>query len=229
MKYFLHLFKWDVILLNRNQLFMIAAVITLLYIGIFYLLKPLGNLTTILIILIFNDPVITGLLFAGVLWMFDKNQNTLQAIAVLPVSPSFYLLSKAMVLSLLATLLSFIMTIAAMGLNFNGLHLFTSVFFSAFMFSCLGFCIGALARNFNQFLLYMIPVLLLNAVPFLSIFDIGESWYFLPLPSTGGIELLRSTFDNRSFGFNLGMYIHLIIWTLLIWLLANKISQSRLV
>src|SRR5690606_14210742 len=129
---------------------------------------------------------------AGILWLFDKNQHTIQVIAVLPIKPAYYLLSKIIVLSILATILSFILTIAARGLIFNGFYLFISVFLSAFMFSCLGLSIGALTRNFNQFLLYAIPILILTGLPFASLFGVGKSWYYLPLPSAGGIELLRS-------------------------------------
>lgn len=224
MHHFWTLFKWDITLLNRNRLFMIAAVVTLLYVGIFYLLKPLGDLTNILIVLIFNDPVVTGFLFAGVLWLFDKNQHTLQAIAVLPLEPRLYLLSKAVVLSLLATVIAFVMAIATKGLNFNGLHLFVSAFFSTFIFSYIGFCIGAIAKNFNQFLLYAIPILILTGAPFLILFGIGNVAYFLPLPSAGGIALLQASFEPKGLTYNLLMYVHLIAWSFIIWFFTNRIT-----
>ncbi|GAA4453755.1 hypothetical protein GCM10023189_19280 [Nibrella saemangeumensis] len=224
----LNLMRWDIILLNRNRLFVIAAIVTLMYVGLFYLFSPLGDLTILLVILIYNDPVVTGYLFAGVLWLFDRNQHTLQALSVLPLPLKSYLLAKTLVLSLLATLLSFIMTIATKGLTFNGFHLAVSVFGSAFLFSCFGFAIGALTRSFNQFLLYSIPFFVVAALPFLPMFGVGQPLYFVLLPSTGGIELLQAAFTDQPIGYVLLLYGHLLLWMWLSWLLALRITQHQL-
>ena len=124
--------KWDAVLLYRNRLFHIALLIALIYTGVFFLLKPLGNLDNVLVVLIFNDPVVTGYIFGGVIWLFDKNQHTLQAVSVLPVRRNLYLLSKILILSGLAVLVSVVMALAARGLDFNWFHLIFSVFYLPF-------------------------------------------------------------------------------------------------
>ncbi len=183
MKQLQKLLTWDIVLLNRNNLFLIGVIVAAIYIGIFYLIRPFGDLTIVLVVLIFNDPVVTGYLFAAILLLFDKTQNTLQAISVLPLTINKYLLSKAIILSLLGTVTSFIMAYATKGVYFNHIHLFIASFFSAFMFSCFGFAVSAVSGTFNQLLFYSIPFFIISAVPFFSVFKYGKIEYFLVIPS----------------------------------------------
>lgn len=221
--------KWDIVLLFRNRLFHIAIFITIVYTGIFFLLKSLGNLNQILIVLIFNDPVVTGYIFGGVIWLFDKNQHTLQAVAVLPARRNQYLLSKILILSVVAVLVSLVMAIAASGINFNWFHLVFSVFLSSFLFSSVGFTMAAISRGFNEFLFYSIPFFIVSAIPFLSLFGIGENIYYIFLPSMGSIELLKGSLTPLNWWYLMIMYFQLIIWTVVSWRLAVKITLKRMI
>ncbi|MDX5321229.1 MAG: hypothetical protein LPK45_08940, partial [Bacteroidota bacterium] len=62
----LKLLKWDLLQLHRNNLIVLALLVAAMYLGLFKLLEPLGDLRSLLVLLVFNDPVVTGLLFAGV-------------------------------------------------------------------------------------------------------------------------------------------------------------------
>ncbi|MBR9999638.1 MAG: hypothetical protein KFF73_11740 [Cyclobacteriaceae bacterium] len=219
--------KWDTVLLYRNRLFHIALLIALIYTGIFFLLKPLGSLTRILVVLIFNDPVVTGYIFGGVIWMFDKNQHTLQAVSVLPANRRHYLLSKILILSLLAVMVSLVMAIATRGLDFNVFHLVISVFFSSFLFSAVGFAVAALSRGFNEFLLYSVPFFIISAIPMLYMFGIGEIMYFIPLPTTGCIEILRASFTSLNSWYLLIMYCQMFIWAVISWRVVVRVTQKR--
>lgn len=229
MNHLRHLMKRDIILLHRNRLFLIAAIIAALYTGLFFLLSSVGDLSLVVVILIFNDPVVTGYLFAGVLLLFDRNQNTILALSVLPVHFKYYLLSKSLVLSLLAAVIAFIMAFATSGVAFNPFHLFCSSFLAAFIFCCFGFLAASYSRTFNQFLFYSIPFFILAGVPFLRLFDYGQVWYYLIFPSAGGIELLHSAFHEQDVLLNLLMYMHLLLWSLLAWLAAVKAAKAKLI
>jgi hypothetical protein len=229
MNHLLQLLKWDIVLFNRNRLFILAAVVAAIYIGLFYLLKPLGNLTTMVVVLIFNDPVITGYLFAAILLLFDKNQNTLQAISVLPLSFKKYLFSKIIILSVLATATSLLMAVATNGFNFSFWHLTFAAFTSAFIFSALGFAIGAVSKTFNQLLLFSIPFFIFSGVPLLALFGYAPAVYLFFLPSTGGLELLRGSFENQPFLTYMLSYLHLIVWAVISWWVAVKITAKNLV
>jgi len=208
----LTLLKWDIILLYRNKLFHVSVAITLVYIALFYLLKSLGNLHIPLIILIYNDPVIISYMFSGVLWLTDRNQNTMQAISVLPLQKIDYLISKTLALSSLAVILAFIMSIAAVGTNFNPFHLITSVFFSSLMFCAFGFTLGSLSNNFLGFLMKSLPLFILSAIPMVILFDLLSPIWFSWIPTLGGVMILQSAFVEKSFLFISLGYLSLIVW-----------------
>jgi len=220
--------RLDSTLLFRNKLFHISAIITIIYIGLFYLLKPLGNTHIPLIVLIYNDPVIMGYMFAGVLWLFDKNQNTIQAISVLPISKSNYIISKVITLSILAVILSFIMALSAVGIRFNPIHLTISVFLSSVMFCCLGFIIGSISSNFLAFLMKSLPVFILFATPVTVLFDGVNPVYFILVPSLGSILVMQSAFVAvEVISIQLG-YIHMCFWTAISIFVCYRITIPRL-
>lgn len=228
MKTLLHLIKWDIILLNRNRLFVIAGVIAAMYIGIFYLLKPLGSLDKILTVLIVNDPVVTGYIFAGILLMFDKGQNTLQALSVTPVKLNTYLLSKTIVLSLLGMVSSIAMAAGAVGSEVNYIHLAISSFFATFIFAALGFAIGAVAKNFNSFLIYSMPIFILSGIPFFWVFGIGSLWWYFLLPISGGVGVLYGSVATVEPMLLFASYLQMAVFCALCWAIAKRVTSKKL-
>lgn len=193
---FQHLFKWDLLQLHRQNLLVISAIIVAIYVGIFYLLRPLGNLDNIFIILIFNEPVVTGYMFGGVIMLFEKSQNTLQATRVLPVSGKQFILSKVVLLSGLSWLTAIILGVSTKGFSINLIHLSAGMIGMAALFTCAGMVMGYLARTFNHFLFYTILVIMPMAVPFLSLFDLGESWWYIWIPSYPALLLIQASITD---------------------------------
>lgn len=225
---FLRLLQWDFVLFNRNNLVVLAFVVALLYLGLFFLLKPLGNLNDVLIILVFNDPVVTGFLFAGILLLFDKQQNTLQALQVLPMPLSRYLLSKAVALVILSILSALVMIIAAHGFAFNYLHFIAGVGLSAAVFIFIGFAAGGRAKNFNQFLLFAVGVMIPIAVPLLWLFDVGSMAVYAAFPSFPGLILLKASLESVPLEWILYSYAYLLIWIGLSWMLAHRTVRQNI-
>jgi len=220
MNHLRRLLKWDLLLLHRNNLFLVAALIAVIYIGIFFLLKDLGNLSNLLVVLVFNDPVVTCFLFAAVIWMFDLNQRTLQAFMVLPVSINVYYWSKAIILTSLAVLVALIMSLAGVGLTFNLLHLLAGVAGSSLIFINLGFILGVKAGNFNRFLAYTVPTMILMALPFLSIFELVPWYFMLPVPTSGSMFILKAAYQDSSFIYLIINYLHTVTWSVITYRLA---------
>nr|WKN39678.1 hypothetical protein K4G66_13350 [Tunicatimonas sp. TK19036] len=199
MKTFSNLLRWDLVLLHRNQLVVISAVLVGVYLGLFYLLKELGSLEKILVLLIFNDPVVTGLLFAGVLVLFEKDQHTLEALAVSPLSPEAYLWSKAVSLTIVALGTSLAMAWAGYGWQFNYVHFVVGVISASLTFIFVGCWLVPPTNSFNQFLVRCIPLLILMALPFIPFFEAASPMWFYPIPSYPGILLLQAAFEELSF------------------------------
>jgi fluoroquinolone transport system permease protein len=228
-RHLIRLLGWDLILLHRNQLIVLSVVVAGLYVGLFYLLKPLGNLNTVLVVLLFNDPVVTGFLFAGVIYLMEKNQNTLQAIQIAPQPLEHFLLSKSLALAILSTLTAFCMVLAAQGSAFQWVHLLGGVFLTGLFFTFCGFFFAVYSRTFNHFLLFTIGFLVLMGIPFLSLFDVADTIYYLLFPSYAGIRLLQASLEELPTGQLLYGYGYLSLWVIVTWFMAlNAIKKSPL-
>ena len=217
-----HLLRWDLILFNRQNLLLISAAVAVMYIGVFYLLKPLGNLNNILVVLIFNEPVVTGFMFAGVIMLFEKSQNTMLAISVLPMSGKQFLWSKMLLLGGISWLTSLVLIIAAKGFSFQVIHLSVGVLGTAALLTLAGLIIGYRARTFNHFLLYAIFALFPLALPFLSLFGAGEPWWYVWLPSYPGMLLLQASVQEILPWQLIYAYVFLLVFVLMAWRLAMR-------
>ncbi|MEM9675850.1 MAG: hypothetical protein AAF992_24885 [Bacteroidota bacterium] len=198
MKALTNLLRWDLLLLHRNQLIVISLLVAGVYLGLFYLLKDLGNLEKLLVLLIYNDPVVTGLMFVGALVLFEKDQHTLEALAISPLSTDTYLWSKAISLTLVALGTSLIMAWAGYGWQFQYVHFMMGVIGASLFYIFLGGWMVAQANSFNQFLVRMIPLLILTALPFIPFFGAASSGWFYPIPSYPSILLLQAAFEGIS-------------------------------
>ena len=119
MKHFFHLVKFDFLLINKNQITVISLIVTAIYVGVFKGLSVLGNIEKLLVLIIFNDPALLGFLFVGVMVLFEKNENTLQALSVTPINISSYILSKSFSLTVVSLFCCYLMVISGYGLYFN--------------------------------------------------------------------------------------------------------------
>ena len=196
MKQLMHLLWWDLVHLQRNRMIAISLLVAAAYLGIFYLLKALGNLEELLIVMIFNDPVIMSYFFAGALLLFEKDQRTLNALLVTPFSSGAYLWAKGLALSLIATGTALLMTWVGYGWTFHYGHFVAGVLGSALLFAGLGCLVGLRTRGFNAFLVRSIGVFIPAALPLLLLFEVTDSLLLYVLPSTPGILLLKAAFAS---------------------------------
>ena len=60
MKMFVQQFRWQLVILARNNIILLSVVVTAIYAIIFYALKGLPNMDKVLTLLILNDPAIIG-------------------------------------------------------------------------------------------------------------------------------------------------------------------------
>lgn len=197
MKTLLRLIFWDLKIQARNGIVIVAIVIAALYTGLFFLLGLRGN-DKILVALIFSDPTFMGFIFTGVLVLFEKSSNTLQALVVTPVKIWQYLFAKAVSLSLIALIICFAMVFAGHGFNLNYPSFLAATFLSSVLFIFLGFIGVAKIKTFNQYIivipLFIAPMLL----PFLNYFEVTNSWWLYLLPTQGSLILFRGAFENIS-------------------------------
>jgi fluoroquinolone transport system permease protein len=191
-----HLLKHDFMLLSRNNVITISIIVTLIYVGLFKLLSAMGNIEKVLVTVIFNDPALLGFLFVGVMVLFEKNENTIQALAVSPVKISNYILSKSISLTLVSLLCCFAMAISGYGMDFKFIHFSMAAIFTTMMFSFLGFIAVAGQSNFNQYILRALGIILFLSLPFLGYFDLVEETWFVLFPTYPAIKMFDFSFQK---------------------------------
>ncbi len=210
MKALLFAMKWDLIRQQRYYIIAAAVFVTMVYVAIFQFL-PIGQQTAIIITLIFNDPTSLGLLFIGSVYLFEKSENTLQAMAVTPMTGGHYLLSKTITLTGLATVSSLVMAFAAVGLKFQPFYFISGIALSASLFTLLGFILVTRCKSFNEYIGKMALVMLPAAFPFLQLFGLIDTVWIYVIPVQAGIVLLEAAFTTASIGDIVYGYSYLLL------------------
>ncbi|WP_027421092.1 fluoroquinolone export ABC transporter permease subunit [Crocinitomix catalasitica] len=228
MKQLLTLIKHDFLILNRNRIIALSLVVSALYIGAFMALRGFEQIEKLLILVIYNDPALLGVLFTGVLVLFEKNENTLQVISVSPIKISNYILSKSIVLTIVALLCSYLMAFSGHGFHFNYLHFGLGVALSTMTFSFIGFSIVATQDTFNKYMIVAVGVIVLFLLPFIGFFNLTSDVIFWIFPTQPGIKILSASFGQLGIMEIIISYVLAIIWCALFYKLAVKRITQKL-
>jgi fluoroquinolone transport system permease protein len=224
-----HLLKHDFRLLNRNRIIQISVLVTLIYIAVFKGLSSFGDMDQVLVLVIFNDPALLGFLFIGVMILFEKNENTLQALAVSPFNERYYILSKSLSLTVVSTACCLAMAFASHGTHFNFIHFISASILTSMLFSFLGFIVVAGENSFNHYILKALGYLVLLSVPFVGYFDLVSSNWFVAFPTQPAIDAFDASFDeSASAGRIIYAYAALIGWTLITYFLAVRLITKNI-
>lgn len=193
-----HLLKFDFLLVNKNKIITISLIVTAIYVGVFKALAAMGNIEKFLVLVIFNDPALLGFLFVGVMVLFEKNENTLQALTVTPIKISNYIISKSIVLTVVSLVCCYAMVIAGYGLEFNFVHFTFGTILTTLIFSMLGFVAVAGQTSFNKYILRALGIILFLTLPFLGYFDVVPKMWFVLFPTQPAIDLYNLSFATET-------------------------------
>ena len=195
MKSIIQLALWDWKIQGRYQIQTVAVVLTLLYWLLFYAL-PFENIDGLIIVCVYSDPAALGMVFVGALVLFEKNERTLQAMAVSPVPGSGYLWSKALSLTVLSLFLGLAMAIAGHGWQLHYFWLAIGIILTGLFFTFIGFLAVARVNSINQYILFLFPFLVVFNLPIFNFLKITDSWLLYLLPSQGSFLLLEAGFGR---------------------------------
>ncbi|MCB0579869.1 MAG: ABC transporter permease [Phaeodactylibacter sp.] len=214
--------QWDLIRQFRYNIIYAAGLVTLIYMLILLNLPEGPYQEKILIFLIFNDPAALGMLFIGALVLFERSENTLEALRVTPLAPEHYILSKTLTLTLVAVLSALPMAFAGYGWRFHYLYFAAGIGLTASLYTLLGLAAVASCRNFNQYLLRMAGILVPTALPFLNFFEITDTLWWYLLPSQGGLLLLEAAFLPAEGWQIIYGFLYLLLWNAGAFWLAKR-------
>ncbi len=134
-----------------------------LYIGLLFAL-PAGWRQTAAVLLVFSDPAAMGLYFMGAIVLFEKGERVLDSLAVSPVKPAAYVLSKLLSIAVISTAAALVIGFSA-GAVPDAFLFAAGVLLGSCLFSSVGLMVAARARTLNGFMLRTIPAELLIAAP----------------------------------------------------------------
>lgn len=219
----IHLIKHDFKLLSRNKIVGISVFVSIAYVLSFKGLTTFGNMDKLLVLVIFNDPALLGFLFIGVMLLFEKNENTFQALLVTPVDKRFYILSKSISLTLIATFCCIFMGIATKNFDFNLTLFILASLTTSMLFSFIGFWVVIPEKNFNRYLLKALGWLLLLSIPFLGYFEVTEYYWYVLFPTQPAIDLFSASLNDT---LSLPRFIYDIVamtaWLIFAFFMAYK-------
>jgi fluoroquinolone transport system permease protein len=210
---------WDLKLQVKYQILTVAVIITVLYTLIFKLLVR-EEFDEILRLLIFTDPAMLGFMFIGVLVLFEKSSNTLDALVVTPLRIPEYLFAKVASLGIIATACALVMAVAGHGPVFNYPLYIYAVFMTSAIVTLLGFAGASRIRSFNQYIIIIPQFLAPLALPLLNFFGLTDSWLLYILPTQATLNLLWASFHSIPPVDMVYSLLYLPVWLLLSYYFA---------
>lgn len=185
--------RWDLTFLTRYQIVAAAFGVGALYLLLFFLV-PAIRIDELILALIYLDPTMLGMTFVGALILFEKSDNTLSAIAVTPIKPWHYLLSKALSLTFVMLPVAILMAGFGHGWRFNYPLFISNLILTSLVYAFLGIIVVARAQSMNEYIIQLALVTLPLSLPFLPLFGVWEHSLWYLIPSQASISLFQGAF-----------------------------------
>ena len=219
--------KWQLIIFHRNQLIAISIALTVMYAAILWYFNDFEYLDKLLTLLIYNDPVLIGLMFGGMAVILEKDQRMISALLVTPMNLHLYLWSRIAVLTLIAWLAGLAMVAAALGTAVNFIHFSFGVILATLTFSFMGYVIVSYRAEFLHFMMRCVPVLIGMSLPMLNFFGLTDWAWLRVLPAQGSLDILRLAYGYESSFGAVAAYAMAIAWLPpLYWLAYTRFKSA---
>lgn len=217
---FVHLLAGDVVFQKKYGFYAIYLFFTVLYAVLIHVL-PQGWRSNAASVVIFSDPALLGLIFIGAIVLYEKSERVTDSLASSPVRIGEYVLSKGVSLGIISTLCGAIITLVT-GMAVHWSPFLGGLFFGSCMFTFTGLGISTRISNFNQFIVYLIPISLFMAGPgLLYKFWLHSPWCLLH-PGAAAYNLIDGTMGYRWWAAG-----SLAVWLILTFLYA-KTETSKM-
>lgn len=168
------------------------------------------------------------LLYVAAILMFERDEDTISATIVSPLSIAEYITAKVVSLTILATLESFVSFGGALlimyfqGVDFvspNFLILTISLFAICIIFVLMGIILAVRYRNITDFIMPMAAVVIILQIPFFYFVGFTDSWLLLLFPVSPPTMLMLGAFGEMqnwqyiySIGYSVICIIGLFYW-----------------
>lgn len=221
--------KWDVILQSRYKIIHLSILSVIVYYMSLVAIPSL-NTTEFKTLYLIMDPTLIGIMFVGALVLFEKTENTLQALTVTPMETRMYFLSKIISLTILSVVSGFLFVFLSHGFDFHYFYMIAGIVLTSIFLILLGFLLVARCRSINEYLaLMMIAFLLLFVPPLFDLSGIYENVVFYLWPSQASFLLFNGVFGAVSLYDTIYALAYLVIWIVGCYILAKKAFYTHIV
>jgi fluoroquinolone transport system permease protein len=227
---FLKQLKWQLILLNKNNIITISLVVTLMYGVILYFLKDTHNIDKFLVSLVLNDPSVIGYFFIALAIYTEIKQGVFNALFVTPLNTHVYLISKIIALSLIGTICSLGLALPIKGFEFDTLNYSIGSFSICLLSAILGLIVLTFASEFLNFALLSIPVFFLftgvSLLHYLGAINIGGFKYLFFVQA--GLDLIDNAVSGTKINYYY-VYLSSIIYMPFLYYTAHRLFNRKYV
>ncbi|MEX1378016.1 MAG: ABC transporter permease [Eubacteriales bacterium] len=184
----------------KHGFYTVYIVLSMLYIIIMSFISQ-DALKYVLPILVYMDPAGLGLFFIGGMILMEKEQGILSLLYITPLKVNEYIVSKVTTLGLISALAGTAVSLASYRLQCNYFLLFAGTFLVSIFFTLLGIWIVSRTKTVNEYLVKMIPMIMVFIVPCLTLIPNNFVPGFvntlsLAVPSAGGLKLMFGAYDS---------------------------------
>jgi fluoroquinolone transport system permease protein len=176
--------------------FVYAAVFSALVWEIFLYLVPTDLHPVALPYLVFGDLALVGFFFIAAAVYFERGERTLFALLVTPMRFRDYYTAKLAVLTLLSLLLSLVIAISGVGLDFAPVTFIAGVVLCTVLFLMCSFVSATPFDNISEWIMPSTVVLALLSAPLLNYSGLWDNYLTYLIPTQGPLMLLGSAFDQ---------------------------------
>ncbi len=210
-----------------------SLVVALLWVGVLYLTE-LPDITYIFPLLIFVDTTSMAILMVGVTIFFEKQEGSLRALLVSPISKADYLLSKIVVTitsSLITLLVLYLYASLFKEINLNLLTLIGTVMIVALFHALVGFLLSYYSKDFTSLLMNMMKYIFIFFMPtLLDYMNIINHNIFTKLhyiaPTKAAITLLLASTGSVTSGDLIYALTYLVTGSVFLFYLVLKMFDS---
>jgi len=200
--------------------YFLYLIFTIFYISLLYAL-PAAWRERAAVLMIFTDPASMGLYFMGAIVLFEKGQRVLDSIAISPVKPLEYVVSKLISIALISTSVGLLIGCGG-GVVLNPFFFVLGVFLGSCLFSAVGLMLAANIATLNQFIVATIPAELIINVPAIAWFLGWKPGWLIAHPGVCILELCQN--GDRA----LPAAFILLFWAALSVLIARRVIAKSL-
>ena len=206
----------------KNGLYILYVLVNLFYILLLGYI-PTAFKEMVATVVIISDPTFVGMIFAGGIFLLERNQGIPKAIGISPLGSVGYLLGKIISLVVIALLTSLCLMKAG-DISINVISVLNIIVTSS-IFTCIGLMVGTYAKSLNHFIYLLVIVSIPLALPLITYifapYFIGLVW----VPTYATIKLLGDLGGNNISLFGYGSY--LMLWLIATILLTKKVIEQK--